>query len=68
MMAFLIFGYSVPQFAGFGASVATCFGMMLGDFGDVAAQLGQLTGAQVCVEGVWGGLLVCVGGGVACGC
>lgn len=66
MMAFLIFGYSVPQFAGFGASVATCFGMMLGDFGDVAAQLGQLTGAQVCVEGVWGGCL-CVWGG-ACGC
>lgn len=46
VMAFLIFGSSVPQFSGLGPSVATCFGMMLGDFGDVARALGQLGGVQ----------------------
>jgi len=52
MTAFLIFGNTVPQFSGFGASVNACFSMMLGDFSDVAAALGQLDG----VTGVAGGL------------
>lgn len=47
MMAFLIFGNAVPQFAGFGASVNTCFSMMLGDFGGVFEELQQLGGVQV---------------------
>lgn len=47
MMAFVIFGNSVPQFSTFGSAVNACFGMMLGDFGDVFAQLKQLTGVQV---------------------
>ena len=47
MMAFLIFGNAVPQFAGFGTSVNTCFSMMLGDFTDVFAALQQLGGVQV---------------------
>lgn len=46
MMAFLIFGSAVPEFSGFGASVATCFSMLLGDAGDVPARLGALGGVQ----------------------
>ncbi|KAI8467677.1 MAG: hypothetical protein J3K34DRAFT_480735 [Monoraphidium minutum] len=46
VMGFLIFGSAVPQFAGLGTSINTCFQMMLGEFGDVFGQLGQLRGVQ----------------------
>jgi hypothetical protein len=58
MMAFLIFGNSVPQFAGLGTAVNSCFQMMLGDFSDVLGQLGQLSGVQVGIRGGNMGVLV----------
>jgi hypothetical protein len=56
---FLLLGDSIPQFAGLGPAVNTCFAMMLGEFGEVWAAMGQLDGVQA-----RGGLL---GGGVGVG-
>lgn len=47
MMAYLIFGNSLSQFADFGTSVNTCFEMLLGNFGDVNTDLRALGGLQV---------------------
>lgn len=47
MMGFLIFGNSLSWFATFGASVNTCFEMLLGEFADVNAALRALGGLQV---------------------
>ena len=47
MMGFLIFGNSLPWFASFGASINTCFEMLLGEFADVNTDLRALGGLQV---------------------
>ncbi|GBF96992.1 polycystin cation channel family [Raphidocelis subcapitata] len=50
---YLLLGNSVPQFAGLGAAVNTCFAMMLGEFGDVWAALGQLDGGVAAALFFW---------------
>lgn len=55
MMGFLIFGNSLSWFATFGASVNTCFEMLLGEFADVNADLRALGGLQVICEYRGGG-------------
>lgn len=47
MMGFLIFGNSLHWFATFGASLNTCFNMLLGEFADANADLRALGGLQV---------------------
>jgi hypothetical protein len=47
MMAYLIFGNSLPQFSSFGTSINSCFEMLLGEFAEINRQLRDLGGLQV---------------------